>query len=75
MTVQHHPSDETLLRFAAGTLTAGIRLVVGVHVDGCPRCGVQVGCFEAIGGAMLDEAVAAAEGIVSSKLKLAFQDR
>lgn len=54
MTINHHPSDETLLRFAAGTLPAGPRLIVAVHAGGCPTCRQQVAAFEAIGGAMLD---------------------
>ena len=55
MTVRHHPSDETLLRLAAGTLGAGPALVVSVHLDGCSRCRETHGRFEAVGGAILDE--------------------
>ena len=32
MTFRHHPGDETLLRYAAGTLAPGARVVVAVHV-------------------------------------------
>lgn len=55
MMINHHPSDETLLRYAAGTLSDGPTLVVGVHVEGCDRCFVRVADFESIGGQIVDE--------------------
>lgn len=54
MSPRAHPSDETLLRFAAGRLAAGPRRVVAAHLEGCPHCRAQVGLFEAVGGALLD---------------------
>lgn len=54
MTSRHHPSDETLMAHAAGTLPAGPRLVVAIHLDGCRRCREAVAGFEAIGGALLE---------------------
>jgi len=54
MTVAHHPTDETLMRYAAGTLGAGPAVVVGAHVSVCPRCKNSVKTFEALGGAVLD---------------------
>jgi len=56
MTARHHPSDETLMAHAAGTLPAGPRLVVAIHLDGCRRCREAVGDFEAVGGALLEAA-------------------
>ncbi|MCZ3378248.1 MULTISPECIES: ChrR family anti-sigma-E factor [unclassified Rhizobium] len=53
MTNKHHPSDQTLLRFAAGTLPAGPSLVVAAHLSGCPFCQRRVVTFEAVGGEML----------------------
>lgn len=55
MTIHHHPSDETLLRLAAGSLGAGPALVVSVHLEGCGTCREHIAQFEAVGGAMLDE--------------------
>lgn len=55
MTFRHHPGDETLLRYAAGTLAPGARVVVAVHVDSCRDCQARVGRFEAIGGMLLDD--------------------
>ncbi len=54
MTARRHPSDETLMAWAAGNLAAGPRLVVAIHLDGCRRCREAVGRFEAVGGALLD---------------------
>ncbi|MFK8252372.1 ChrR family anti-sigma-E factor [Ancylobacter terrae] len=55
MSPRHHPSDETLLRYAAGTLQTGPALVVASHIWGCPDCQKLVRRFEAVGGALLDE--------------------
>lgn len=54
MTISHHPSDETLLRQAAGTLGPGPALVIDVHLAACGRCRTRVGDFEAIGGLLLE---------------------
>lgn len=56
MTARHHPSDETLMAHAAGTLPAGLRLVVAIHIDGCRSCRDAVAGFEAVGGALLETA-------------------
>lgn len=56
MTVRHHPSDETLMAYAAGTLPAGPRLIVEIHLDGCRHCRDVVAGFEAIGGALVEAA-------------------
>jgi putative transcriptional regulator len=55
MTIAHHPSDETLLRLAAGTLGAGPALVVAVHLEGCAACRKRLAGLEAVGGVMLHE--------------------
>lgn len=54
MTTLHHPSDDTLLRYAAGTLEAGPSIVVAAHLEFCPECRERVRTFEAMGGAMFD---------------------
>lgn len=59
MSPRHHPSDETLMAHAAGTLAAGPRLVIDIHLAGCPRCRELVRGFEAVGGALLDQAAPA----------------
>ena len=55
MTILHHPSEETLTRYAAGTLEPGSRLVASVHLTGCAACRTRVMEYEAIGGAILAE--------------------
>jgi len=54
MIIVHHPSDETLLRHAAGTLGAGPSLVVAAHLEACQQCRVRVAEFECIGGTLLE---------------------
>ena len=53
MTIQHHPSDETLAAFAAGTLDEARALVVATHVALCPHCRGAVQMMEAVGGALI----------------------
>jgi putative transcriptional regulator len=55
MTISHHPSDETLLCYAAGTLGAGPALVVGVHLEMCHRCRARSADFQSIGGLVLED--------------------
>ncbi|WP_428673441.1 ChrR family anti-sigma-E factor [Reyranella sp.] len=55
MTINHHPSDESLMRLAAGVLGAGPALVLSVHLEGCAVCRDHLAHFEAVGGAILDE--------------------
>ncbi|MCR5856420.1 ChrR family anti-sigma-E factor [Mesorhizobium sp. J428] len=55
MTISHHATDETLLRYAAGTLATGPRIVVEAHLAGCPACRARVVEFEALGGTVLEE--------------------
>ncbi len=55
MTLVRHPSDESLLRYAAGSLSAGPSLVVAAHLELCSACRAQVKKFEGVGGAFLAE--------------------
>ncbi|KAA0069563.1 ChrR family anti-sigma-E factor [Tardiphaga sp. P9-11] len=55
MTINHHPSDETLLRLATGALGAGPALVIRVHLEGCSVCRERLTRFEAVGGTIIDE--------------------
>lgn len=54
--ITHHPSEETLAAFAAGTLDEARSLVVSIHRSLCADCGRVVGQYEAIGGVLLDQA-------------------
>lgn len=53
--IKHHPSDETLFRYASGSLEPGPRIVVAVHVGGCAACASRIGEFEAVGGSVLND--------------------
>lgn len=54
MTIAHHPSDTTLLAFAAGQLGEARELVVATHLATCPVCRVATRAFECLGGAGLE---------------------
>jgi putative transcriptional regulator len=49
----HHPAEDTLLRYVAGTLPSGHALVVATHLPFCPRCRESVRLCEAVGGVLL----------------------
>jgi putative transcriptional regulator len=51
----HHPSDDLLLRHAAGRLSAGPALVVATHLAVCPICRNATRIGEAVGGVLLAE--------------------
>ena len=55
MSSNHHPKDETLMRFAAGTLAAGPSLVVEAHLAGCSTCRARIAEYEAVGGSFLED--------------------
>lgn len=55
MTIRHHPQDDMLLAYAAGTLATAQRLVIAAHLEGCAHCRRRTGRFEAVGGALLED--------------------
>ncbi len=55
MTINHHPSEESIARYAAGRLEAGPALVLSVHLAGCPHCRGLLRTFEAVGGALIED--------------------
>jgi putative transcriptional regulator len=52
--IKHHPSDETLFRYASGNLEPGPCIVVAIHVGGCQVCAERIGEFEALGGSLIE---------------------
>jgi putative transcriptional regulator len=56
MKITHHPPEELLARFAAGTLEPAERLVVAVHSSLCPHCRRFAGAIEQLAGAALENA-------------------
>jgi putative transcriptional regulator len=59
MTITHHPPEDLLADFAAGTLDQAEHLVVAVHASQCTRCQLFVGAIEHLAGAAIEDAAAA----------------
>jgi putative transcriptional regulator len=53
MTIQHHPLDELLTAFAAGTLDLGQHVAVATHLTRCSHCRDVMNLMEHVGGAVL----------------------
>lgn len=56
--ITQHASEETLAAYATGALDQPRTLVVAMHVARCADCKRQVRRFEAVGGALLEDAPA-----------------
>jgi putative transcriptional regulator len=54
MTISHHPPDELLTAFAAGTLDLGQHVAVATHLVGCPHCRTMARAMEQVGGVVMD---------------------
>jgi putative transcriptional regulator len=54
LTIRHHPHDETLLAYAAGTLLPPLAALIVCHLAYCARCRAEVRRMELIGGALLE---------------------
>jgi len=55
MTIRSHPSEATLLAYAAGTLSTGNSLAVAVHLQFCKKCREPIAAWEAVAGTLLDD--------------------
>jgi putative transcriptional regulator len=55
MTITHHPNDETLLAYAAGTLREPEAVLVATHLALCPQSRRWVRQLEDVGGHLLGE--------------------
>jgi putative transcriptional regulator len=53
VSIEHHPSNELLSGFAAGTLDHGQHIAIATHLMSCGQCRVAVHNFEEVGGAVL----------------------
>jgi putative transcriptional regulator len=56
MNIRHHLSDPLLMAYSAGQLPEAFSLVVATHVSLCDECRSRLLAFDAIGGALIDEA-------------------
>ena len=54
--IRHHLTDEILMAYSAGSLNEAFSLMVASHVSLCDECRARLASFDAIGGALLDEA-------------------
>lgn len=52
----HHPDDELLFDYATGALTEGLALAIASHASLCRQCADRIGQYEALGGALIDDA-------------------
>lgn len=60
MTIKHHISDSFLMAYSAGQLPEAFSLVVATHLSMCDECRVALGGFDAVGGALVENADLAA---------------
>ncbi len=58
MKITHHLNDKLLMAYSAGTLPEAFNLVVATHLSICDDCRAHAASFDAVGGAMMDAAVA-----------------
>lgn len=55
MTIRHHPSDEHLFAYSAGTLDQGQHVALATHLLQCGECRDWVHGMETLGGSVLSE--------------------
>jgi len=53
--ISHHPTEPTLLAYAAGSLPQALALVAATHLGQCAMCRRSLAALEATGGALLDD--------------------
>ncbi len=56
MTIRHHLSDPLLMAYSAGQVPEAFSLVVATHVSLCDDCRARLLAFDAIGGALIEDA-------------------
>ena len=54
MTITHHLGADTLISFAAGTLSGALSAVAAAHIALCPHCRTELVWCERIGAALLE---------------------
>jgi putative transcriptional regulator len=72
MTIQHHPSTETLTAFANGGLDVARSIVISAHLESCAACRGHVRMLETVAGILLDdlEPTAMSDGALERTLAL-----
>lgn len=69
--INHHLTDALLMAYAAGTLPEAFDLVVATHVSMCDECRARMHAFDAVGGAIMEDAGEVAMGADSLAATLA----
>ncbi len=71
MTIQHHPSEATLMSYAAGVLPVSIACVVACHASLCPQCRGGLRRLKLAGALLLErlEAEPASEADVETAVR------
>ena len=71
MTINHHPSEELLLDYAAGGLTEAWSLAVATHLALCPTCRRAVASMEAVAGSLVENIlpVPVSDGVLDAVLR------
>ena len=70
MTIAHHPGEDLLSAFAAGSLDLGQRVAIATHLMACASCRDWVRAMEQVGGALMADITpsALAEGALAQTL-------
>jgi putative transcriptional regulator len=55
MTPRHHPGDDLLIGYAAGSQEEPVALIVATHLALCPRCRSEVERLEELGGVYFEQ--------------------
>lgn len=71
---QHHPSESTLIAYAAGRLPRPHRIVVRTHLAMCAQCARAANLASEVGGALLDQITPAAMDARALEMTLARLD-
>jgi putative transcriptional regulator len=53
--IHHHPGDDMLVAYAAGSLDEALSLMVATHAALCPVCRARIDEAEAIGGVLVED--------------------
>jgi putative transcriptional regulator len=69
--IKHHLTDALLMAYSAGTLPEAFDLVVATHVSMCDECRARMHAFDAVGGAVMEDAGSIAMGADSLAATLA----
>ncbi|THH36769.1 transcriptional regulator [Aliishimia ponticola] len=67
--IKHHLTPEILMAYAAGTLPEAFNLMVASHLSLCDTCRAEAASYDALGGAVLEDTIAAPMDMASDSLE------